>query len=54
MLCVPDLMAAYRQGSVTLEHVQAVQQSMIDHCQNMADRVAILDAPPGYEAPAYT
>jgi len=46
ILCVPDLMAAYKQGSVTLEHVQSVQQAMIDHCQNMKDRVAILDAPP--------
>ena len=46
ILCVPDLMAAYQQGSVTLEQVQSVQQAMIDHCQNMKDRVAILDAPP--------
>jgi phage tail sheath protein FI len=29
-----------------METVQAVQQAMLDHAQNMGDRVAILDAPP--------
>ena len=46
MLCVPDLMAAYERGAVDLEGVKAVQLAMIAHCELMADRVAILDAPP--------
>ena len=47
MLIVPDLMAAYQQGMIDLEGVQAVQTAMITHCERMGDRVAILDAPPG-------
>jgi phage tail sheath protein FI len=47
MLCVPDLMSAYQQGAIDLEAVQAVQLSMIAHCELMGDRMAILDPPPG-------
>jgi len=47
MLVVPDLMAAYQQGMIDLEGVQAVQLAMISHCENMGDRVAVLDSPPG-------
>jgi hypothetical protein len=47
MVCVPDLMSAYQQGAVDLETVQAVQVGMINHCELMGDRVAILDPPPG-------
>jgi phage tail sheath protein FI len=50
MLAVPDLMSAYEQGLLDLTGVQAVQQAMIDHCENMGDRVAILDTPPGLNA----
>jgi len=50
MLCVPDLMAAYQQGLLDLEGVQAVQQAMIAHCELMGDRVAVLDAPPDLNA----
>jgi phage tail sheath protein FI len=50
MLCVPDLMAAYQQGTIDLETVQAVQQAMIAHCELMGDRMAILDPPPGLNA----
>jgi len=50
MLCVPDLMSAYQQGSIDLETVQAVQLAMIAHCELMGDRIAILDAPPGLNA----
>jgi phage tail sheath protein FI len=50
MLCVPDLMALYQQGRLDLEGVQTVQRAMIDHCENMGDRIAILDAPPGFNA----
>lgn len=50
MLCVPDLMSAYQQGSIDLDTVQAVQTEMIAHCELMGDRVAVLDAPPGLNA----
>ena len=50
MVCVPDLMAAYQQGMIDLEGVQAVQLAMIAHCELMGDRVAILDPPPGLNA----
>ena len=50
MLCVPDLMSAYQQGAIDLDTVQAVQLSMIAHCELMGDRVAILDPPPGLNA----
>ncbi|MFF7470396.1 phage tail sheath subtilisin-like domain-containing protein [Streptomyces sp. NPDC008092] len=50
MLCVPDLMAAYQHGAVDLDGVKAVQLAMIAHCELMADRVAILDPPPGLGA----
>ncbi|MFI9274121.1 phage tail sheath family protein [Kitasatospora sp. NPDC052896] len=50
MLCVPDLMAAYQRGGVDLDGVKAVQLAMIAHCELMADRVAILDPPPGLGA----
>jgi uncharacterized protein len=50
MLAVPDLMAAYQRGAIDGEGVKAVQLAMIAHCELMADRVAILDPPPGLNA----
>ncbi|MFK0238356.1 phage tail sheath family protein [Streptomyces vinaceus] len=50
MLCVPDLMAALEQGLIDREGVKAVQLAMTAHCELMADRVAILDTPPGLNA----
>src|SRR5207244_11183231 len=50
MVCAPDLMAAYQQGTIDLEGVKAVQLAMIAHCELMGDRIAILDPPPGYNA----
>lgn len=50
MVCVPDLMAAYQQGMIDLDGVQAVQLAMIAHCELMGDRMAILDPPPGLNA----
>ena len=46
IVCFPDIMALYQAGRLDMEGVQAVQQAMLDHAQNMGDRVAILDAPP--------
>jgi hypothetical protein len=50
MLCVPDLMSAYQADAIDSDGVKAVQLAMIAHCELMADRVAILDAPPGLNA----
>jgi len=47
IICFPDLMALYQAGRINMEQVQAVQQSMLDHAQNMHNRVSILDSPPG-------
>jgi phage tail sheath protein FI len=47
MICCPDLMAAFQAGALDREAVKAVQQAMIDHCETMRDRVAILDPLPG-------
>ncbi|HEY0699775.1 MAG TPA: phage tail sheath subtilisin-like domain-containing protein, partial [Micromonospora sp.] len=47
MVAVPDLMGAYQRGAIDLDSVKAVQLAMIDHCQLMGDRMAILDPPPG-------
>ena len=50
MVAAPDLMALYQAGVIDLEGVKAIQLAMIAHCELMGDRVAILDAPPGYDA----
>lgn len=48
MLIVPDLITAAKTADgVDLDMWQAVQASMIAHCQNHGDRMAILDPPPG-------
>jgi phage tail sheath protein FI len=46
MVCVPDLMAAYQAGRVSDEGVRAVQTAMMNHCEAMRDRVAVIDCPP--------
>jgi phage tail sheath protein FI len=46
MVCVPDLMAAEVLKRIGLKGVRAVQTSMLNHCEAMKDRVAILDCPP--------
>jgi phage tail sheath protein FI len=50
MLCVPDLMAAHQAGAIDQDGLKAVQLAMIAHCELMADRLAILDPPPGLNA----
>ncbi|MCC6456794.1 MAG: phage tail sheath family protein [Caldilineaceae bacterium] len=46
MLVVPDLMTTMPGQTLDLEMVKAVQTMMLNHCEMMGDRVAILDAPP--------
>ncbi len=46
MLCAPDLMSAYKAGALDDAGLMAAQLAMIAHCENMGNRVAILDCPP--------
>ncbi|MER7490965.1 phage tail sheath family protein [Streptomyces sp. NPDC126497] len=50
MVAVPDLMAAYQRGDIDAEGVRTVQLAVISHCEQMGDRVAVLDTPPGMSA----
>ncbi|MBP7687977.1 MAG: phage tail sheath family protein, partial [Thermoflexales bacterium] len=46
MIAAPDLMSAFQAGAISREGVKAVQLAMIAHCENMKDRVAILNPLP--------
>lgn len=46
MICVPDLMSSFQAGEIDMKGVQAVQQAIIDYCENVRYCFAILDAPP--------
>ncbi len=52
MVILPDLITAATQadGSVDLGLWKAVQTSLIAHCEQYTNRMAILDAPPGMTA----
>jgi phage tail sheath protein FI len=49
IVCAPDLMAAYKKGWINDDALVGLQKAMLTHCENMQDRVAILDAPPGLD-----
>jgi phage tail sheath protein FI len=46
MVLVPDLMGQYQRGAIDLDAVRAVQLAIIAHCEQMGDRMAIIDPPP--------
>lgn len=46
MVCCPDLMSAYKARLLADDDIIAVQKAMINHCERMADRIAILDPIP--------
>lgn len=50
MVAAPDLMSAHQRGMIDREGVKTVQLAMISHCEQMADRVAVLDTLPGLSA----
>ena len=50
MVAVPDLVAALQQGAIDLEGFKAVQLGIVNHCELMGDRMAILDPPPALGA----
>jgi len=47
MLACPDVMAGYKAGVFSLDNVKQIQTDMINHCESMKDRFAILDSPYG-------
>lgn len=49
MVMVPDLVTAATKedGTVDLNLWKAVQTALISHCEQQANRMAVLDAPPG-------
>jgi phage tail sheath protein FI len=47
MVAVPDLIGPYEQGLIDMDAVKAVQGAMIAHCEEMGDRMAIIDPPQG-------
>lgn len=50
MVAVPDLMSAHERGDIDAEGVRTVQLAVISHCEQMGDRVAVLDTPPRLSA----
>ncbi len=42
IVCIPDAVAIAKEDDTLL---RAIQQSVMDHCENMEDRVAVLDTP---------
>jgi uncharacterized protein len=45
ILAFPDIVAGYQQGIFSEDDVKALQTFMLNHCEAMKDRFAILDAP---------
>ncbi|WP_199442201.1 phage tail sheath family protein [Umezawaea beigongshangensis] len=50
IVAAPDLMSAHQQGAIDAEGVKTAQLAIIAHCEQMGDRVAVLDPPPGLNA----
>ena len=51
LVVAPDLMQQYGRsmGFTEPEHVLAVQRAMVDHCEKLHDRLALLDPLPGQD-----
>lgn len=45
MVAAPDLVTAQARGTIGEDAVRAVQTAMIDHCESLKDRMAIIDPP---------
>lgn len=52
IVCAPDLMSAYKKGIIGPDALVGLQKTILAHCENMGDRVAILDPPPGLDPQA--
>jgi len=49
IVAAPDLMAAYNKGLIEEETLIGLQKAMVEHCERMSNRVAILDTPLGLD-----
>jgi len=47
LLACPDAVAGYKAGAFSLDDLKQIQTDMINHCEMMKDRFAILDMPFG-------
>jgi hypothetical protein len=47
LVACPDIVAAYQWGAINEDDVKAVQTAMLNHCEMMKDRFAVLDSPMG-------
>src|SRR5262245_35076333 len=52
LVACPDIVAAHQRGLVSDETVKAVQTRILNHCEAMKDRFAILDCPLGLSVQA--
>ena len=50
MLIAPDVMPLQAMGALTMDQAVGIQLALVSHAERMADRVAILDTPPGLSA----
>jgi uncharacterized protein len=50
MLIAPDIMPLQAMGALSMDQAVGVQLALVSHAERMADRVAILDPPPGLSA----
>lgn len=46
IICMPDIMLAYDGKDETKKMIKAIQTEVISHCDNLKNRVVILDTPP--------
>lgn len=47
MVCMPDIMHLQKEGKIAMRDAIGLQNALIAHCEQMKDRIAILDAPYG-------
>ena len=46
LVACPDMMVGYQDDEASRERIRSVQKAMIDHCEKMRYRFAVLDTPP--------
>jgi phage tail sheath protein FI len=50
MILAPDVMPMQAMGALSMDQALGIQLALVAHAERMADRVAILDPPPGLNA----
>ena len=50
MVLAPDVMPMQAMGAISMDQALGIQLALVSHAERMADRVAILDSPPGLGA----